>query len=99
MLQVRQANPAFHPMADQQVLDLGSAVFAVFRFSLDQESQILCLHNLTDKSVDLEIDISMLPVGNGNALVELLTENAYQIVDSKLSIQLSPYQVSWLKMQ
>jgi sucrose phosphorylase len=99
MLQVRQANPAFHPMASQQVLDLGSAVFAVFRFSLDQESQILCLHNLTDKSVDLEIDLSTLPVGNGNAVVELLTENAYQIVDSKLTIQLSPYQVSWLKMQ
>jgi sucrose phosphorylase len=99
MLQLRRANPAFHPMAGQQILDLGSAVFAVFRFSVDQESQILCLHNATDKSVDLEIDLSTLSVGIINAVIELLTETTYQVVDSKLSILLSPYQISWLKMQ
>ena len=47
LLLLRAASPAFHPFGKQEVLDRGSAVFAVRRISLDGQQKTLCLQNIT----------------------------------------------------
>jgi len=47
LLQKRATSPAFHPYAPQKILDVGDAVFALRRTSLDGRHRIICLHNVT----------------------------------------------------
>jgi len=43
----RKEQPAFHPDAEQRVIQLGDAFFAFLRISTDSSQKILCITNLT----------------------------------------------------
>jgi glycosidase len=47
LLLLRAASPAFHPFGKQEVIDRGSAIFAVWRISPDGQQKTLCLQNIT----------------------------------------------------
>ncbi|MCJ7716495.1 MAG: alpha-amylase family glycosyl hydrolase, partial [Anaerolineales bacterium] len=93
LLEIRKAQPAFKPLAPQQILDLDCQVFSVLRKTADGSESVLCLINVTSQSVELSIDTMEidLPVPG----VDLLTGEEFLSSD----IRLNPYQILWLKSQ
>jgi sucrose phosphorylase len=53
LLRFRRGDPAFHPHAGQEVLTLDDRVFAVLRTPPEGGPGVLCLHNLSNTSVEL----------------------------------------------
>jgi sucrose phosphorylase len=53
LLQTRRAHAAFAPNAQQQVLAVDERAFVVLRASRDGKDRVLCLHNLSDQTVQL----------------------------------------------
>ncbi len=88
-LRVRQGNPAFHPLAPQEILDLDRRVFALTRTSCDQAEKVLCLINITDTEVALDLNPDLLPSATW---VDILSEKIF----SPGPLQIEPYQVLWL---
>lgn len=83
LLTIRRSSPAFHPLAAQTVLDMGTSVFAVQRQAKTGVT-VLALHNVTGDSVTLS-----LPDG---AYQSLHNDASYQN-----QVTLEAYQVLWLK--
>ena len=81
LLQLRTAEKAFHPVGEQTILDLHPSVFAVLREH--QGESILCLHNVSNQPVALDLSI---------AGKDLLTDTAVSQQST-----LAPYQVQWIK--
>jgi glycosidase len=93
LLEVRSNESAFHPLGQQRVLDVHPQVFAVERFSPDGNSRLLALHNVSGETV--HVDVAM---GDMNGWVDLVNNGAtYFASQVRLSINLIPYQVAWLK--
>lgn len=94
LLTTRQAQPAFHPDAGQEVLDLGPQFFAVRRSADGAAKQtILAVHNMTDKP-------QKAPLGSHAGRVDSLD----LISGEKLpaagmgGVPMAPYQVRWISI-
>ncbi|MEO1290967.1 MAG: sugar phosphorylase, partial [Chloroflexota bacterium] len=83
LLEKRRSTDAFHPLASQTVLDMGTSVFAVQRQS--EASSVLALHNVTDQAVTIN-----LPDGNWCNLFDNSVCSG--------AIQLNDYAIVWLKI-
>ncbi|GAB3672098.1 sugar phosphorylase [Salinisphaera aquimarina] len=88
LLAVRGRQPAFHPDASQQVIDLGPSLFAVQRRV--HEQTLLALHNVTGEPVRLAAHV--LPEARVRRNVTAGTE----ISGASRSITLAPYEVAWI---
>ena len=97
MLAVRRADPAFHPMASQRVINCGETVFGVLRTSLQGETQVLCLHNVSGEVQTVTVALEDLPVAGGESVVDRLSGARYWLESSVLKIRLGGYQVGWLQ--
>jgi len=53
LLKTRLAHPAFAPNARQQVLAVEERAFVVLRESRDGKDRVLCLHNVSNETVQL----------------------------------------------
>lgn len=56
LLETRSTSPAFDPHGTQKIIGLHPSVFAVERISPDGQSRMLCLHNVSQKSVSFSIN-------------------------------------------
>ncbi|MBK7451446.1 MAG: sugar phosphorylase [Anaerolineales bacterium] len=55
LLKTRSTSTAFDPHGTQKILDLHPSVFAVERASRDGNARVLCLHNVSQKSVSFSM--------------------------------------------
>jgi len=55
LLKTRSTSPAFDPHGTQKTMDLHPSVFAVERTSPDGNARVLCLHNVSKKSVSFSM--------------------------------------------
>ncbi len=85
MLAVRREHPAFHPLAQQRILELHPAVFAVERLAPDGSERILCLTNVSAQPQTLA-----LPPGRWRDLLGEVAAHSGQIT-------LPGYGVAWLR--
>jgi sucrose phosphorylase len=92
LLEARVATPAFHPAAEQRVLDVDHRVLAVLRTSADFTSCVLSLINVSSEDVAVTLDLAAL--GLDGPLADLVSEDELEVEHGR--IQLAPYQVSWL---
>jgi glycosidase len=99
LLERRQATPAFHPNADQQVLFVHAAVFSLLRSAPASNSHVICLHNVSDQSQDISIDLADLPIDGNARFVDLVGESTYQASAGQMVITITPYQVLWLQLR
>ena len=83
LLQLRAGQSAFHPNARQEILDLGPAVLAVRRHNLQTGQTITAVHNVTTRSVTVNVP---------EARVDLLTGEQF----TTAPVLFAPYQVRWL---
>lgn len=87
LLGARRAEPAFHPNAPQQVLDLGPAIFALRRGPRDGRT-VLALHNVSGRR-QLLAD----PPFDAELAVDLLGGHRLRRGDR---LDLAPYGAAWL---
>lgn len=89
LLRLRAAQPAFHPTASQQVLQLGDALFAVVRRVTDEEQgakqRLIAISNLSDQPQPLTLPKS-------ETLIDLIAGGSY----AHGRLRLAPYQCVWL---
>lgn len=98
MLHARSAARAFHPNGAHRVLDLDPAVFALLRTppgEHDRAAWVMALHNVSDKTALLSIDIDTL-TDQTSALRGLLSGETYPVESGRLRLSLAPYEVNWL---
>ena len=91
LLEIRQAQSAFHPNAHQAVLSVGRGVFAVLRAQKGGGGQrILALFNVTAE--EQRVPVGAVLSGPATDLV------GGDVIDGELC-DLAPYQVRWLSWQ
>jgi sucrose phosphorylase len=94
LLSIRVGEKAFYPFGKFEILDTekinNSAIFGIIRYSEDQKESILALHNLSDKTVELNISDFAQKFTNGHNI----TEN--KICNDKLILQ--EYNLAWIKI-
>lgn len=94
MLRVRSSHPAFHPDADQRVLEIGKNAFVVARLAANGSEIIVCISNLSSDAQAVETARLLQPLGDASAWNDLIaTERLDPIPDS---LELAPYQTLWL---
>lgn len=92
LLALRRAQPAFHPNAAQYTLHLGDEVFAFWRQSLRRDQSIFCLHNVSDRAI--EIPLNSVNLVGTDGWLDLISGDSVDAQKQMLS--LSPYQAIWL---
>ncbi|GGI82321.1 sugar phosphorylase [Shewanella gelidii] len=92
LMQLRKAQPAFHPNATQFTLHLGLHLFGFWRQSLDKKQSIFCISNITDQPQALHLsELNLILTESWRELIQ------NQEIDSLTdTIQLQPYQTLWL---
>ncbi len=90
LLELRRAQPAFHPDAPQRLCELGERAFGFERVALDERQRILVLANLSAEAVAL--DLGQLPADLRDR-EELLALHTPQFSATHLSLE--PYAIFW----
>jgi sucrose phosphorylase len=86
MIRTRTSQPAFHPNAGFDILDLGPQVFGIMRKSSAQT--LWAVTNITGKPTRIDLTTT----GADGKLKDLMTET---LVDPS-ALELGPYQFMWL---
>jgi glycosidase len=92
LLEIRRRQPAFHPAAAQEALELNGSVFGLLRRSAERGQPVLCLVNVTPHLQIVEVDPSVwdMPIRVG----------LYDLIQQRTSLPgklvLEPYQAMWL---
>jgi len=89
LLQLRTNSPAFHPDAPQEVLQLDPRLFALARTSLDGSQRLICIHNVSRHSLEVDLSDHM----HGSALRDLFT--GFEL--PRTTVRLLPYNSVWLE--
>ncbi len=101
LLKARAASAAFHPHGKQRVIQTeeGQAVFAMLRSAPDGGEQVLCLHNVSGQSRQIEIDMYTGGLETAAGLIDLIGAGPLEMSSAKtLTVALAPYQTRWLRV-
>lgn len=96
LLNIRRLQPAFHPLASQEVLINNPGVFSIIRRSLDGKQTLLCLTNVTSEECQFSLDLQSNGLSSHSSWQDLISGQTYIAVSSRLEINLKPYQFCWL---
>ncbi len=96
MIKKRTKERAFHPNSNQKILSLSDATFSVLRTPMDGKDAILCITNITSQRQHIEISPEDLGL-KVESWYEILSEKSVNAPSGKLSLNLEPYDVLWLK--
>jgi sucrose phosphorylase len=99
LLTKRAASSAFHPAGGQRVIRCHQGIFALTRSSVDGSNRVLCLHNVSDESLDLSVDLRASSMAPENTLVDLLTGEISVFEGNRIELSLEPYQFRWLQCE
>ena len=91
LLTIRRKQSAFHPVAQQTVLNLNPAIFAVERYNKTAGDRLIALNNVSEQTISLQLDVAS---GHWHDLIQA---RDYESNNSALNIELEPYQIMWLK--
>lgn len=94
MLRTRTDHPAFHPDADQRILELGDRFFALVRSAPNGSEDILAISNLSGEDATLDLDRVAVDFGRADGWTDLLGNQTIPPDQTKLDI--APYQTLWL---
>lgn len=91
LLEIRGEQPAFHPDAAQEVLDLGPSFFALRRSDRVGGQSIIAVHNVTGRPQIADLRAA----GDGSARCDLLSGENFSAGDLG-AVGAEAYQVRWL---
>ena len=87
-LKIRRNTKAFHPEAEQIVVDLGPEIFGFIRHDANSNEKIIVISNLSKQSIE---QLALTSVSG--VYIDLLSNKIFDISD----FELEPYQVVWLQ--
>ncbi|MFQ5787823.1 MAG: sugar phosphorylase, partial [Thermodesulfobacteriota bacterium] len=96
MIRKRINEKAFHPNAAQKILKISDSLFSLIRTSVDEKEIILAITNITDKKQHLEFDTSSVGL-HVRSWRDVLSEKSFSSHKGRLSFDMRPYEVLWLK--
>ena len=99
LVSLRVAHSAFSPQAGQRMLAVDERVFALLRHNADSGERILCLSNLTTGALTLSLDFKRLELSVSQGLQDLITDKAYTLSGSTVTIEMGAYQSMWLLLE
>lgn len=89
LLKQRTTHPAFHPNGEQEIVFCHETVFALWRWTLDGETAVLCLHNVSNQPHAISIEAD-------GAFTNLLDGRMIEAGNGRLQLTIAPYEVLWL---
>jgi sucrose phosphorylase len=89
LLKIRRRHAAFHPYAFQKVLHVAPQIFCLLRSSSNARDKVLCLHNISDQPVTMNLSQFQQWISNPRNLIDGKYINAETFV-------IEPYQTFWL---
>ena len=92
LIKLRTQQTAFHPNAVQFTLNLGNDVFAFWRQSHARDQSIFCIHNVTNKTVN--IPLSSVNLISLETWTDIISGQEYN--DLHDDLKLAPYEFVWL---
>jgi len=92
LIKLRRACEAFHPNATMFTLQLGDAVFGLWRQSIDRSQDIFAIFNVTNESVLFEIGSLNLTIDH--VWMDLISGAIYEA--DQVTVELEPYQFLWI---
>jgi sucrose phosphorylase len=95
LLRARSASPAFDPHGAQQVIQLGSTIFALLRASQAGQQRVLCLQSVAGHSQPIKLDWQEIAGSDAKNVSDLVTGRQFNI-RGQFEIALLPYQTLWL---
>lgn len=95
MLELRAAQPAFALEADQAILALHPACFAIRRRSMQPAQTLYCLSNFSAKTLVLDCRQALAPLRDADACRELFSNAAPPIGPDGLILE--PWQTLWIE--
>lgn len=98
LLKARRSHAAFNPHAEQRVFERDRRVFAVLRTAASGCDWVLCLHNVSNARVT--VDIATGDAASTSTWTEMLSERPYSAGPNGIvRVTLRPYEVNWLMAQ
>ena len=95
LLATRRRNRAFHPNAQQTVLDVGRHVLALWRVAPQGDAKVLVLINVTNTPQRIAVPLTVLSPA-GTVWQDMLSSCHVVASRGTLTVTLAPYQVVWL---
>jgi sucrose phosphorylase len=99
LLKRRSASNAFHPAGGQRLLRCHEGIFAITRMSIDGSNRVLCLHNVSNSSLDVGIDLKASSLAPAKNLIDLSSREISPIEGNRIELSLDPYQFRWLQCE
>ncbi|MFZ5967486.1 MAG: alpha-amylase family glycosyl hydrolase [Bacillota bacterium] len=96
LIKKRTEEKGFHPNAGQQIIFGNDHVFALLRKAEDGSDEIVCLHNVSDTLQTMRIDLDKADI-RGTIFQDTVSGKVFEERKGILEIQLSPYEMMWLK--
>jgi len=96
-LRLRTSHPAFHPNADQKVIDFGPQTFCVRRSSPDGRESVIAVSNVTAEPVTLHTGKKIPDLDAKDEWTDLLTGKTPS--GTAGTLRLAPYQTVWLRAE
>jgi len=87
---------AFHPNAEQKVLQIGDSFFSVLRISVDNKEVIFVVVNVTSRKQHLVYNLRNMGYSLENWR-DLISEKEYKFKYGLIKLDLEPYDIVWLK--
>ncbi len=94
MLKIRAQLAAFHPNADQRILNFGDAIFALLRGPFAGSQPVLCLLNASPQPQTVKVEWADLGLTVPKQVTEQITNCTISLAPDA-SLQLEPYQYGW----
>jgi sucrose phosphorylase len=96
LIMKRSRRKAFHPNAEQEIIEVEECFFTVLRTSIDSMEHILAIINVTNESQLFEFEQRKLPVSS-DKWRDIISKKEFNITNDIIRLELKPYDVFWLK--
>jgi sucrose phosphorylase len=96
LLGIRSRQPEFDPYGRQAVFRVDQRIFGLERYSLEGDSRILILVNVSSETFDLSVDEATF--GQAEEVQDLISGETFRISDGKIKFHFTPYRYLWLKI-
>lgn len=92
LIQLRKAQPAFHPNATQFTLHLGEKLFGFWRQSIDRKQSVFCINNISISPQTVRVsELNLIITDHWRDLISgVVFDEATQV------FTLDPYQTLWI---
>jgi hypothetical protein len=99
LIRARAESTAFDPYGPQQIMMLGTGVFALLRTSLQTGEHVLCLQEVSGNPQSLNLDLRSFfdPSAREKGLIDLVSSRQHSF-EPQNAFRLDPYQASWLTL-